>query len=253
MKFWAMDSWEQDYIQLNFDNINFIDLFDLYWKDYELLPNICGGKEAEVKDILIFGSVPHFGNSLILKIISKLNAKTNDGSFGVREIKLIFSTTPKFAPLCAIIPVQSYKIPNCRCPKGSYDLGFPKTTCNECHPNCASCFGGSDADCYECNEGNYFDGTGCANCHSLCSRCLGPNSNQCLDCFAGFILFEGECVPSECCIFPFTMVNCSNSCLSPCDYSDKTLWDENCYPHCQPEPDTVSDSKDFCHGKFCFV
>ena len=256
MKFWAIDRWEhnptsiqQDYVQLEFDSHPVIDLFGLNSNDYSSLPSICGvDDKSEVKDILVFGSIPHSNDSLILKIISQLNAKSKDESFGVREIKLIFSTTSTVAPLCAIIPVQSYRIQNCTCPKRFYDFGI---ICKECHPSCDSCFGPSETDCYECNEGYYFDGAGCTGCHSLCSRCSGPNYNQCLDCFAGFILFEDECIASDRCTIPFTMATCSNSCISSCAHLDKALWDETCYPPCLGN--TISGFKGFCHGKFCFV
>ena len=189
IKLWALDSWErnsagtqQDHAQIEFDPNPAIDLFSLYWVDYQFLPSICGlDDRPEAKDLLIFGFVPHSGDSLSLKIISKMNANTWDESFGIREIKLLFSTSSISAPLCAIVPVQSYGFPNCTCSKGFYAFGFPSTICKECHPNCDSCCGPSKADCYECKEGNYFDGIGCTNCHSLCSRCFGPNFYQCLD------------------------------------------------------------------------
>jgi len=137
---------------------------------------------------------------------------------------------------------------NCSCEKGYYDSGISTTSCSECHPSCASCFGGSENECYECKEGNYFDGYACKKCHSSCSRCSGPNINQCKDCYTGNIIFEGRCLSTNRCVAPFTAPTCTKNCLSPCDIGIREIWEEHCFPPCPTGQ--ISDFRSFCHSKF---
>ena len=253
---WALGGW--DYINGSSDNDYFSILFDssppissyyLGYGFYRTWPSLCGNPDRpDVRDILIFGSAPHSSSSLTLKFISKLSGNTNEESFGIRDIKLLFSTNPTPAPLCANISVPFFHFTNCSCSKGFYDSGVSSTICTECHPNCASCFGGSQNECYECKEGNYFDGESCQTCYPSCSRCNGPNINQCSECYPGTILFESICIEPTKCISPFIISICTNACLSPCDIMNKDSWGEECYLPCPTE--AITDLEGFCHCKF---
>jgi len=264
INFWAIDTWDhildnpssQDGIELKFDSRPPIYLFGLqvtkYW---DFIPTICGNKRldgADIKDIFIFGSVPHSNSSLNFKIISKMNSGTSDESFGVRDISFLFSHSSNSAPICGRVPVQSYNLSNCTCEKGYYNSSFSIDSCSQCHPHCDSCFGGTEYDCYECKKGHYYDGNACQKCHATCSRCSGPMKNQCEDCYAEDTLFENACISANRCIIPFTSPpGCLSSCISPCDPLKKDLWSENCFPPCQNGH--ISDLTAHCYCKFIYL
>ena len=254
---WALDGWEysaaqkvKDCLILSFDSQTPIPLFGLLITDYASADtNYCGSFRSDVRDIFIFGSVPHTENSLNFKIISNMSGNTSDESFGVRDINLLFSTSPIAAPICGqITTVKSYDFPLCPCLKGFYNSDASNTVCSECHHSCASCYGGTENDCYECKEGYYFDGMGCKSCHPSCLRCSGPNYNQCEFCNTGYISFENICISSSRCTLPFISDVCSNSCLSPCDVDKNDSWSESCIPSCPTGQ--ISDLEGFCFGNF---
>ena len=178
-----------------------------------------------------------------------MSAQTNDESFGIRDIKFLFSNSTTTVPTCAHVPVTSYFLQNCSCPRGMYNNGSSSVVCASCHPNCVSCFGGSENDCYECKQGNYFDGDGCKNCHSSCSSCSGPTLDECTECYLGYVLYENKCILSTRCVSPFIISPCDNTC-SPthCNIIDKGSWGENCFPPCPVGG--ISDFEGFCHGNF---
>ena len=255
---WALDGWDyisgvddSDYFFIVFDSNPPIYSYLLGYNFYDTLPSLCGpSTRTDVRDILIFGSVPHSSSSLTLKIISLMSSITSEEAFGIRDIKLLFSTNPAPAPLCADISVPFFNFTQCTCSKGLYDSGVSNIICTECHPNCASCFGGSQNECYECKEGNYFDGESCQTCHSSCSSCSGPNINQCSECYPGNILFENICIESTRCISLFITPICTNTCFSPCDIMNRDNWEEDCFPPCPTG--AISDLQGFCHCKFLF-
>ena len=256
--FWALDGWEYspttssltDGAKISFDSQSPMGLFGLRILDYPTKASLCGvPNRGDVRDIFIFGSIPHSGSSLNFTIISIMTANSTDESFGFRDISLIFSESNDTPSLCGqILDVPFYDLTPCPCLKGFYNSGTSSTVCSECHENCASCFGGSENDCYECKEGSYFDGIACRKCHNSCSRCSGPDYNQCESCNAGYVSFENICIASSRCILPFIDDTCSNSCFSPCDIVDKDAWEEECFPPCPNGQ--ISDFEGFCHSKF---
>ena len=180
---------------------------------------------------------------------SFLTTATNLGSFGIRKLSIVFSTNPAVSSLCGKAGfINLYDIENCVCSLGFYNYNPPNTGCEKCHENCASCYGPTSFDCYECNDGSYFDGTSCVACDSSCLKCSGPNAGQCESCASGYILFYGACIASSRCKSPFTFDLCSNSCFSPCDSQDISNWDKSCIPACQTQ--AIQDHYGNCKGNF---
>jgi len=259
MTFWALGGWEYlpypgtgDRIQLIIDGLLGPLLFALDSADYTGFPNLCGNVDfGDVRDIFVFGSIAHSSTSLTLRFLNLFSGTPPNEAFGLRDIKLFFSTNPYTPPLCVNSPVKAYVLDECDCLRGFYNSGGMIKICTACHPNCASCYGGTENDCYECNEGSYFDGTGCKSCDISCKRCSGPNINECENCYEDFVLFEGACISQNRCAPPFTPTACVNTCTSPCDVATKVSWTENCFPPCPIGE--ISDLIGICHSKFSFL
>ncbi|KAF8553773.1 growth factor receptor domain-containing protein [Imleria badia] len=90
-------------------------------------------------------------------------------------------------------------------------------TCVTCHPDCATCSGGSFNQCTSCNknlpvptngrclatcsQNQYFDVTSstCQSCDGSCASCSGSGPNNCLACSSSSqVLRGGTCVAANC-------------------------------------------------------
>ncbi|CAG9319085.1 unnamed protein product [Blepharisma stoltei] len=90
---------------------------------------------------------------------------------------------------------------SCTCNSNEYMSALNPKTCNSCHSSCATCSGGSPADCLTCTDtsitlatsprsctcaSNQYKSSSspltCINCDSSCSTCSGYGPSQCLTC-----------------------------------------------------------------------
>jgi len=195
---WNIGSWdlsghpitnEPDRIQFQFDNLPVIEGYqDPIWTGTEVRP---GNK--------ILGRIAHTSSSLLLKFISQLDEDSLNESFGIRDIKLIFTDETLGADYqCAFswdgLPFQSQVM--CPCSSSQYQSAAT-SACTSCDSACVSCFGSGPENCYECAEDFYFDGTACTACDSSCSDCIGSGANQCISCSSGYVLFNGVCIEEK--------------------------------------------------------
>ena len=160
--FYFIDSWDfRDYLSLKFDN-------ELLQTNFSILvtyfptTNICGGTYKDITNARIFGSVKHSGSNLTLQFISGLDEGSENESFGFRDITMTFGSSEDPVSRVCGRAVISLKNNDCECPEGEYpeSLGV----CKSCHENCTSCFGPSEADCYNCAIGTVSNGTHCIPC-----------------------------------------------------------------------------------------
>jgi len=268
-----LDSWdknEDDRIYIQFDSMPRIpgwglDRFTSQYKGEHL----CGHPNyLDVNDIRVFGWVFHTTQTLNFSIISGLTTSTKDESFGIRNLSFIFvneTSLPASEFVCAraenaILVGQT----SCVCEEGQYVPGSarrgdggdpsrggggdPSIDCINCHPACASCFGPTNKECYECNLGYYFNGEVCTNCYEGCSKCSGNSSHECLGCTVGYILLNGACVPSTCLSSLYITDACTGNCIDSCTPNDNLDWSGSCSLMCQG--DEVMDSDGACKGMY---
>lgn len=100
------------------------------------------------------------------------------------------------------------------CPSNTFSSSG---TCVTCHPDCATCSGGSFNQCTSCNknlpvltngrclatcsQNQYFDSTSstCQSCDGSCASCSGSGPNNCLACSSSSqVLRSGTCVAANC-------------------------------------------------------
>lgn len=100
------------------------------------------------------------------------------------------------------------------CPSNTFSSSG---TCVNCHPDCATCSGGSFNQCTSCNknlpvptngrclatcsQNQYFDPTSstCQSCDGSCASCSGSGPNDCLACSSSSqVLRGGTCVSANC-------------------------------------------------------
>lgn len=100
------------------------------------------------------------------------------------------------------------------CPSNTFSSS---SACVTCHPDCATCSGGSFNQCTSCSkslpvltngrclatcsQNQYFDTTTstCQSCDSSCSSCSGSGANNCLSCSSSSqVLRGGTCVAANC-------------------------------------------------------
>ncbi|KAL4508008.1 hypothetical protein ABPG72_021381 [Tetrahymena utriculariae] len=145
-----------------------------------------------------------------------------------------------------------------QCPGGYWgDTNSPQRLCQQCHPQCQLCYGGTFAQCTKCQTNyylfqntcdncpiNYFPNTNtgnCDKCFQTCQSCNGPSSSNCLSCNSGYFYLPDTNTCYSVCPTPyfshFTQPNCLLSC--PTNYSNPLYGDPqtreclNCDSSCQ--------------------
>jgi len=236
-KFWAIDSWDKeldsslpyDSFNVQFDSLPVFVGFNMYSDNFP--SNICGKGYKDFPDGRVYGWIEHSSSSLLLAFINKMSSNSNGESFGVREIKLLFTNTlPTGSSYCAYTGTTPiYHQLSCACQTGQYS---GSSGCVDCHEDCESCYDFGPDKCFVCAEGKYFDGVKCVGCDGSCSECSGPGGEECTACDVGFVLWSGKCIPDTRCVNPTTIDSCSGSCVSPCLGQDINLWEEYCFPTC---------------------
>ena len=235
LSFWAIDSWgPEDSFQVQFDSLTVFENLGIAFGNSK--ENICA--RTTYKDFAggrIFGWTEHSSLSLLLTIISKMDSSTYDESFGIRDIKLLFTdiapATPSICAYAGDIPKPN-QLP-CPCSLGQYKRS--SSECAICHADCAACYGPGSENCFECAPGRYFDGVKCMKCFdSLCSACSGPDENECIKCAQdGYVVFNGKCVSeNRCQQSPMVLDTCGKTCQSSCSLEDLNSWKVDCFPPC---------------------
>jgi len=201
-------------------------------------PNYCGGPYPDALNIRFFVKASHSQDSLDLRFVSRADEDSLHESYGIRDVRILIATAPSLysesiCALSSIVPSANL----CVCQEGEYDTSRNGSgPCQTCHPNCASCFGSTAQECYQCSEGFSFDGTECVACDSSCSICHGGSNDQCDVCPSGKLLFNKKyCTEISTCSFPLTMTSnkCGNKyCSSPCPESDFVYWNLTCANNC---------------------
>lgn len=182
--FSVLDGWELgvDGIKIVFDG-NQLERLEFSQSDIQCNNN-------EVTEVYVVGRIPHYFNTLTLRIVSDSKKPSSQASFGLRDVNILFANVDAeelYTDACVLSsgPLDRNQ---CLCPKGTFaffnDEFSIKSTpyvmeCTECHKNCATCYGPSDKECYECARGTFFDGTSCVECHSSCETCTGPGPSKC--------------------------------------------------------------------------
>jgi len=186
--YYLIDSWDlKDITYFYFDDIK-IQGFSLRHNKLNA-SKICGNSSyPDVGEIKIYGSITHTTSTLRFKIQPVTDEPADNESFGFRNLNFLFSSHPNPAGdiWCgkAGVTLPNYK---CACPTGPPSLSG---SCPTCDASCASCFGTTKYDCFQCQEGYYFDGTQCTYCGDSCTTCQGS---------AHGILDQGVCKGTKIC------------------------------------------------------
>jgi len=240
---YAVDTWDDsrgdnDYFALSFDGTSTTQVTGLSTNRF--FEYVCGppGTYLDLRNLRVFGSMPHTANTLTFQMISGVHQTGTDESLGFRDVNLIFASpaTPTTS-ICASGPGPVVDItPKCTCNEGYYYSG---SSCVACDSSCTSCYGAGATQCYQCKSGySYISGT-CTQCYSTCSACTGSAYNQCVDCMTGYFLYDGnQCVSP--CNAPLVQTDliqtpsaCTKTCSSPCDDpNDYMYWDGSCNSTC---------------------
>jgi len=254
--YWALDSWdsnEDDRIYIQFDSMPKIPGWKIDKTKNHNPEHLCGNTNyRDVRGIRVFGWVFHTAQTLDFSIISGLSHSTNDESFGIRNFSFLFMneiSPPISEFVCARsenVTLKSQTL--CICKEDQYSPDSTSTNCINCHPSCASCFGPTNKECYECNLGYFFNGEVCTNCYESCSKCWGNSSHECLECIVGYVLLNGVCIPSSC-FTPFYVTDaCTGNCIDSCTANDHLDWSGSCSLMCQGNE--VMDSDGACKGLY---
>ena len=238
LSLWAIDDWTTDILntdrfQLQFDGT----LIDgIGYQTSNFPSQLCGSSTYnDLASIRVFGRVAHSAGTLILRVIHMIGKDSSLASVAVRDIDLLFmnnvlaSTTTQF---CATTSISSCASA-CTCPEGQYESPVGSGTCVACDSSCASCFGSSTKECYQCKSGYTFNGYECILCDKSCSICSGTANTQCSVCASGYwLLNNNTCVSS--CNSPFIQSSDGqqNYCTSPCNSNQYILWDGSCSSSC---------------------
>ena len=167
-----LDGWEanSDFVQVKFHDTLF-NATQLAMIFYNNAPQVCGGGPSDATDIETVGRVFHSQSTLTLKVISQLDNRAFDESFGFRDIFLSFVANPPTSmteEMCEMNTTNSsigHLKTYCKCFRGQY-LNTLSNTCVACHPLCNGCFGAGTNECYACAPTALFDGSKCIDCNS---------------------------------------------------------------------------------------
>ncbi|XP_077556588.1 furin-like protease 2 isoform X1 [Haemaphysalis longicornis] len=170
-------------------------------------------------------------------------------------------------PCVADAKFQSLEQGGCveTCPEGKYG-SRESFTCEECHADCALCFGPSETNClacspgrhltlegacwHECPDGTYADSKlrQCVECDLSCSKCVNSSSN-CTECKENYFRLGNACVGScpngtysstkdrTCHSCHDTCQTCLGPLAQDCVTCAEKLWSHNrqCFTHCPPK------------------
>lgn len=102
------------------------------------------------------------------------------------------------------------------CPDGRYSSGAGVGTgvCIDCHPYCATCYGGSNTNCYSCKS-PYLLLLNTNTCNTACTGASFPNTttNRCDACATGCSLCTSLTYCTACTSTYFFL---NNFCYNPC-------------------------------------
>ena len=235
--FVMIDTWNVgDLFFFEFDTVSFND-----WSITSInsnLPQVCGGGGSGWGELYIqvYGTLSHTSSTLTFTIYDSSNSYTDNESFGVRDISLLFTTGANSFTntLCGNASVNIVFGEVCQCPNGQYSTTSPPSapTCAPCHNNCELCYGSSNTECYKCKPGFSFYGNACSPCSSKCVTCNGNAVNECTSCVAEYTLTPiNSCVPVNDC-FPLELDIYDTVCKSPCPVGTVLDWEGNCLSTC---------------------
>jgi len=237
-------------MEYNSETVSLINSFPTLHNQF--LADECEGTGAIAKgvnDIISWGHIIHTTDTLLLKF-TYINPSNEQGSFGFRDVRLMFTTTSPpatsniwwhSADIVASDPTRKGVL----CPpKQYYGSG---ASCEDCDiTKCKSCFGPLDSHCMSCEDDFYYSGSACVSCHSSCDTCSGTDEDQCISCSGSYYFMNGHCIT---CDDPLirTTISGLNYCSSPCDPNDFIYPDGSCFSFCDPRFVNVTNNT----GKFC--
>jgi len=189
----------------------------------------------------------HSGDSVTIRFVHMLDQRTNDESFGIREVKMKFVnvTTPQNS-LCGRsttnVPLPKWPCTECDS-SHQYIEKAASGTCFECPTSCATC---NVKGCTSCYNGKYIDGTSCNQCDSSCATCINK-ANYCLTCPPELFMASNSCYKT--CSYPLFVTESEGmtSCNSPCSGSQYAMWDGSCSSTCPSDlKDTILSTYKVC-------
>jgi len=233
---YPLDSWDSN------DNDHYEIYVDGYYQIGWVLAagsygqSTCGSDTwKDFPPVLAISTFVHNTSSLTLRFIHMLDQKSNDESFGIREVKMKFVnvTTPQYS-LCgrSMTNVPLPKWPCTECDSSHQYIEKPASgTCFECAESCATC---NTNGCTSCYTGKYVDGTACKQCASTCATCV-KSANYCLTCQPELFMASNSCYPT--CTYPLSATESGREkyCNSPCSGNQYAMWDGSCSSTCPSE------------------
>jgi len=264
--FFAIDSWDginqaqDDYIQVSVDGF-LMDTWRLSMTDTSsYISPWCGGSSfSDFPPIQAYSTFIHSSTtSITLKFISKLSQDTLDESFGIRDIKMKFTTvaTPQNT-LCGISP--STPLPNMFCPCDStnkYMNPFNSGSCYPCDSTCATCTGPAASQCTTCLPNWFMVGSSCyPTCDPPFTISVSGGVTYCNTPCPGLFAWPDQSCSTNCIYsnaygshtLNQATINTFGLCKSPCAANQIISWNTSCLASC-PEPltNTLYGGLSFC-------
>jgi len=163
MNFWALGAWGDSGANDNFVisfNGNEVPGWALHHVTFP--GDLCGSGVKDLKDLKIYGRIAHSAANLDFKVISKLTV-AHDRLFGFRDVTFMFDNGGIESDYkCGNAPIALGNS-ECGCEEGKFHNGV---SCQDCHVNCASCFGEGENQCFVCKNPGTFDGI---KCNQMCN------------------------------------------------------------------------------------
>ena len=250
IKIFPIDSWDvnDDSFDIYLDT-NYFPLWkmSMYQDPSTSSSSTCGDPfYPEPSPFIIYLTIPHTADTLLLKIVSQADEASNNESLGFRDIILTFlnEATPLTNTYCGVT-TTGYPLSSnaCPCGTGTSMTSANSGVCGPCDSTCATCSAAGASSCTSCAAGKYLTSTGsCSPCTSNCMKCSGA-SNYCLSCNAGYYLVGSSCYPS--CDSPLIKVPYPggvNYCQSPCPTGKYAYWNSSCSTQCDSplDPQIIS-------------
>ena len=228
---WMLDAWVlTDFVSVSFDSTS-LNGFTFPLLSTTFGANACGGVANDYIFTKFYVKVPHSALTLTLRVFTTSQLDTSIASFGIRNVNLIFATSFGGSPatICVTGPTI-FGTNQCICPEGQFQVIL---MCINCDASCASCYGGTSANCYQCKEGYFYDGAQCLQCTANCASCNSAAATSCIACKTGYILYtDGTCISSSLCVSPLITSNYGTLCQSPCPLNQFVYDDGTCSLTC---------------------
>ena len=244
---YLLDNWvSTDYLNIMFDLVSFK---SWAYTSTSSTNYLCGSPTyADFPPINAYMTVVHSATTLNLKLLSRVSGVSTAKSFGIRNIKVTFSTSSvSSSTICGTSSV-ALNIQPCPCGTAQYMSPSNSGMCYPCDPSCSTCSGGDSNQCTSCSPAtNYVANGTCVNtCPSpplirnfVPRRCTTP-------CPLQYAYWDASC--SATCDSPLQVqtINTFDLCTFPCG-SGYLYWNGTCDSSC----DSPLSSRVWLLKKFC--